>query len=154
MFPVSGPPSRHFSALPWVLAILFRSKADGAWTITSDMLVADSLEFLLTGANEIDLASITANDLLVRISGSAKIKLVGSATNQSIRFIGGGNYDAGNVSSETTSFQSDGTSQITVWATENLTGTLAGSGSVYYYGAPQTIFTQTGTGNIQSLGGK
>jgi hypothetical protein len=129
-------------------------EADGAWTITSDTLVADSLEFKLTGANEVDLASLTANDLSVRISGSAEIKLVGSVTHQSIRFVGGGIYDAGNVSSETTSFQSDGTSQITVWTTKNLTGTLAGSGSVYYYGAPQTTFTQSGTGKIQSLGGK
>jgi hypothetical protein len=133
---------------------LVSMEADGEWTIHSDSLVADSLEFILTGANKVDLASIKANDLAVRISGSAEIKLLGSITHQSIRFIGGGIYDAGNVSSEITSFQSDGTSQITVWATGNLTGTLTGSGSVFYYGAPQTTFTQSGTGNIQSLGGK
>jgi hypothetical protein len=133
---------------------LISIEADGAWNITSDSLAADSLEVKLTGANGVDLVSLATNDLSVHISGSAEIKIVGSVTHQSIRFIGGGNYDAGNVSSETTSFQSEGTSQITVWAIENLTGTLTGSGSVYYYGAPQTTFTQSGTGKIQSLGDK
>ena len=129
-------------------------EADGIWTVTSDTLVTDNLEFILTGSNKIAITSLTGKDLSVRVSGSADIKLSGTVTHQSIKFIGGGKYDAGDLSSETTGFLSDGTGLITVWATGNLTGTLNGGGSVHYYGAPQTTFTQSGTGNIQSLGNK
>jgi hypothetical protein len=128
-------------------------EADGAWAITSAKLGTDSLEFISTGANEFNVSSLTAKDLTVRISGSSKIKLSGSVLHQSINFVGGGTYDAGDLSSETTGFLSNGTGQIIVWATENLTGTLS-NGSLHYYGTPRTTFSQTGNGNIQSLGDK
>jgi hypothetical protein len=129
-------------------------EADGSWTITSRSLISDKVDFILTGANQFDLGSLTANDLSVRISGSARIKLAGSVTNQSINFVGGGVYDAGDLGSETTSFLSKGTGKITVWATRRLTGTQNSSGTVRYYGAPQTTFSMTGSGDFQSLGNK
>jgi hypothetical protein len=127
---------------------------NGIWTVTSDTLVSDNLQFILTGANKFDISFLTAKELSVRVSGSADIKLSGAVTHQSIKFIGGGTYDAGDLGSETTGFLSEGTSRITVWATRNLNGTLNGGGTVFYYGTPQTAFSQSGTGNIQSLGDK
>ena len=129
-------------------------EAGGSWAITSDKLITDSLEIASTGANEFNIASLRANDLSVRITGSSKIKLSGSVIHQSINFVGGGTYDAGDLRSKTTSCLSDGTGQIIIWATDNLTGTLNSSGSLQYFGAPQTTFSQPGNGNIQYLGDK
>jgi hypothetical protein len=50
--------------------------------------------------------------------------------------------------------KNDDSGDATMWATGSLDARVAGSGSVRYYGDPQTSFSGAGSGRIKRVGGK
>jgi hypothetical protein len=120
----------------------------GAWTSPAD------LEVRVAGASNVKFDHLEAARFACSISGSADIRLAGSATTQDIRISGSGDYRAPDLRSQTTSVAISGSGNVEIWAQRALDVRIAGSGTVGYYGAPTLTRSVAGSGSLTSLGAK
>jgi predicted small secreted protein len=126
----------------------------GSGEITAQRFDTDDLEIQVSGSGDVRVESLAAQSTKVRISGSGSVELDGQVNGQEIVIGGSGKYRGEDLSSETASVKIDGSGDATVWATGSLDARVAGSGTVRYYGDPQTSFSGAGSGRIRRVGGK
>ncbi len=127
---------------------------NGAGVLEIDPFEADKLYLLINGASQIKIANLSANALSVNISGTGTLSLSGQVISQKISVDGAGNYQAGDLLTESTEIDIDGLGNGTVWATEKLNVMIDGGGSVRFYGSPSVTQEIRGLGNIDNLGEK
>lgn len=126
----------------------------GAGTVEAAALTADHLTLAESGAGQITIDQLTANDVTVTMSGAGTVELAGQVTKQTVEMSGLGNYQAGDLASETARITLSGAGAATVWVSEQLDAEMSGAGSISYYGSPQTNASSSGIGNLNSLGDK
>jgi hypothetical protein len=126
----------------------------GAGTVYAEQLTADSLMLTNSGAGEVTIDQLAAGELSVTLSGAGTVELAGQATTQTVEMSGLGNYQAGELESQSANLTLSGAGNATVWVNEQLDATLSGVGSIEYYGSPQTNASSSGVGSVQSLGDK
>ena len=127
---------------------------NGAGDLEIQSLQTDALVIQINGAGNIVIEDLSAQNLTVNLAGTGSIKAAGVATNQVINLDGAGNYQGGDLRTQSTSIKISGLGNGTVWAAETLQVTIAGGGSVSYYGSPQVTQEITGLGEIRNLGEK
>jgi predicted small secreted protein len=126
----------------------------GSGDIDAERFDTDALEVRVDGSGDVRVKTLAAQSTKVRISGSGSVELAGQVSEQEVTIGGSGKYRGGDLRSETAAVKVDGSGDATLWATGSLDARLAGSGSVRYYGDPQTSTSDTGSGRIRRVGGK
>ncbi len=126
----------------------------GAGNIQSASLKSDYLAIRISGAGALTLDHVEASDLTSTLSGVGNLKVAGQVTSQTANLSGVGGYDAGELNSRTARINVNGTGSATVWAQDNLYVAINGMGSVNYYGSPRVQQTMAGMGSIKQLANK
>jgi hypothetical protein len=126
----------------------------GSGNVDVERFDTDDLEIQVSGSGDVRVKTLTVQTTKVRIDGSGSVNLAGQASEQEVTIGGSGKYLGEDLRSETSSVKIDGSGDATLWATDSLDARVAGSGTVRYYGDPQTSFSGSGSGRIKRVGGK
>ncbi|HTX61450.1 MAG TPA: head GIN domain-containing protein [Methanobacterium sp.] len=132
---------------------LNRIQIDGAGQIQSDTLNTNNLTIIINGAGQGTMNNLNAVLLNVIINGAGKLNMAGTATNQTIKISGAGNYSAANLSSRDTTINIDGGGNVVVKVSDLLNVVINGAGDISYIGNPQINRQITGGGNIKQIMG-
>ena len=107
-----------------------------------------NLKVEFDGAGDVNL-NLHASKFIAEINGVGNFELSGTADYHKITFSGVGSYDAKRLESRYTMVNSDGIGNVTVFASEQLKGSVSGIGSVDYYGDPrETDLHASGIGSV------
>jgi hypothetical protein len=135
-----------------VVRNLTELELSGSGTITSAPLRSAELRVGLPGSGDIHLEQLDAERLHSEISGSGEIELRGAVKTQEVDISGSGDYEAGDLQSDSTGVHISGSGGARVWARESLSAHISGSGNVRYYGSPRVTRSVSGSGDIDGLG--
>jgi hypothetical protein len=89
-----------------------------------------------------------ASNLIIDISGSGSVTMIGSASDQTINISGSGNYNAFSMLSDAAVVSISGSGNCEVNVLNDLNVFLSGSGNIYYINSPLINSTITGSGVI------
>jgi hypothetical protein len=126
----------------------------GVANIDMDALSALELGLVINGAGSVTLRQLQAERLEATLSGVGSLEVAGKANECRIEIPGAGNVKAGDLECQEVTVNISGLGNATIWATEQLSGSINGAGSVSYYGKPQTDTESTGLGEFKALGDK
>jgi hypothetical protein len=126
----------------------------GSGTVDVKRFDTDDLEVQVSGSGDVRVDALTADTTTVRIGGSGSVELAGQVSGQEVTISGSGKYRGEDLRSETASVTIGGSGDATLWANDSLDARVAGSGTVRYYGDPQTSTSGSGSGRIRRVGGK
>ena len=126
----------------------------GAGSIRAEEIEAERLSLDVSGAGKIAIRSLAAETLVVEHTGVGVCELSGRVQGQEVMLTGAGEYDAGDLESETAGVKVTGVGQATVWASEKLDIQITGAGRVSYYGDPEVTQDVSGVGSVRSLGSR
>ncbi len=129
-------------------------KLSGAGDVQIETLSTPSMDIIMSGAGKVTQNQITTDNLNVTISGLGGIDITGQATQATFDISGAGSVTAPDLKVQTAKITISGVGGVTLWVTDQLTGTISGAGSVSYYGTPQTNTNSSGLGKFNSLGNK
>ncbi|HMO33402.1 MAG TPA: head GIN domain-containing protein [Lacibacter sp.] len=126
----------------YVTAPLFRELSiAGSGNITSvtTIVSTESLAFTITGSGDINIPSVDAPELRVKIAGSGNVRMSGQTRKAEYRIAGGGDIRCSQLLAEEAAVHIAGSGNAWVFASELLDVHIAGSGDVHYYGNPVTV---------------
>jgi len=126
----------------------------GAADVEIASLETTSLDLNVSGAGNIEIDELQAKDLNVEYSGAGRCYLAGEVTDQDVRVSGLGSYDAEDLKSQTADIKLSGAGDVKMWAEDALHIEVSGAGNVEYWGEPRVTQDISGVGNIQSRGSK
>ncbi len=126
----------------------------GLGTVQMDALRAENFKAVVSGAGELQIQDLQANRLEVTVSGLGGVSIAGKAAEQQVEIPGAGSVHNGDLECAVASVRVSGMGSAKLWVTETLTGEISGSGSVTYYGDPQTTLSTPGLGSFKALGSK
>ncbi|MCD6356493.1 MAG: DUF2807 domain-containing protein [Anaerolineaceae bacterium] len=106
----------------------------------------------LIGASNVKVHDLSAGTLSAEIPGAGKIVVDGKVQDQSVKLAGAGSFSGLRLKSKTAKVAIKGFGKAQVWVTGELDVTIAGFGSVRYYGNPFIKQSITMFGKITSLG--
>ncbi len=137
-----------------VIKIYFESIEDislgGVGSITmSESFSTTHMVASLRGTGSMDL-NINCSDFTGNIYGTGSLTIVGNSTISTIRVEGVGNFDGYDFTTSTTTVTVSGVGGAQVSASNSLTATINGVGSIKYKGDPETKnFNSNGLGSIK-----
>jgi len=126
----------------------------GSGDVHVDGLAANQLSIDLSGSGNIILDNMDVETVDTLLRGSGDITLAGKADTQIVSVSGSGNYIAGDLETDSAKIRIPGSADVTVWAKDQLTVDINGSGNIRYYGKPVVDQSGGGSGNLISLGEK
>ena len=106
----------------------------------------------MIGASNVKVTNLTADSLKTELPGAGKIVVEGKVDDQSVTLAGAGNFSAYKLKSKTAKVVLSGVGSAQLWVTGELDVTIAGVGSVEYYGNPLIKQSVTMLGKVTSLG--
>lgn len=151
---VTGMNSDNMLTFTITVKDLTSLEISGAGKVSMESLSTTSMIVNMSGAGQVTLDNLTADSLETTISGLGDVKVSGEVTSSSIDISGAGSYQAYDLQARTGEVTISGLGGAELWVTEQLTGTISGSGGVSYYGNPQANTNTTGLGSFKSLGSK
>jgi len=111
-------------------------------------LKASALNVAVDGSGEVALDALEATSIKVAIRGDGQLTAAGHADALDVAISGSGELHAAKLESRRVQLALNGSAQATVWAKDDLSATIAGSGEVSYYGNPRVKQTVAGSGRI------
>jgi hypothetical protein len=96
-------------------------------------------DFRTSGSGGIKLGFAKLNDVRVRVSGSGRIKLTGSANAVETTISGSGSADCRNVIADDADVHISGSGNAQVYANRSVKASISGSGSASYRGAASEV---------------
>lgn len=120
--------------------------------ILKNEVKSPSLNVSIAGSGDFSTEKLQSDDLNISIAGSGDAQLKGNATNSQISISGSGDVDAGNLATKNTTCTIQGSGNAKVYATDELTAKVSGSGDIQYKGSPKKLNkTVRGSGSISSF---
>lgn len=102
-----------------------------------------------SGASDITVSGVKGDEFHVNVSGAGSLRVSGAIKTLEIKQSGAGDVDAKDFHAEKVNVDSSGAATADVYASEELTASVSGAGSVNYYGDPKTVKEDTsGAGSI------
>jgi hypothetical protein len=101
-----------------------------------------------SGATNVAISGLKADELSVHTSGSSNVEAGGAADRVSIRTTGSARIRFGALSARTVEVQTSGAADVELQVSESLTGTIAGSGNIVYSGSPKVSVETSGSGRV------
>jgi len=126
----------------------------GAGEVEMGSLSTTGLDVTMSGAGQFQLDQLTAESVNINLSGVGGVNVAGEVKQATIEISGTGNVSAPDLKCQTAEVNIPGLGDATVWVTDMLSGNISGSGSVSYYGDPETNTETTGLGKFKHLGSK
>lgn len=125
----------------------------GSFTTRSPMSVevgAPSLDSLsLSGTGSLVAVGIATERMTVSLAGTGLLQITGTATRVDVSMDGDGDAELGQLAARNVQAVMNGTGRIVVTATRTLDASVAGTGSILYFGKPARARTNvTGTGAV------
>jgi hypothetical protein len=128
--------------------LLDRIVVNGSGDVEAENIISSDFVLELNGSGDIELDIVT-NDIEVDLRGSGDIDLIGSASNLTVELNGSGNVDARNLPTLVGNAEVDGSGNISLKVSTDLTADIEGSGNIYYWGNPTTLVTNvSGSGDV------
>lgn len=106
-----------------------------------DAVDAPSFDIEVAGSSRLMLGRLTTERMEAWVSGTSMLQAAGVAPEQRAEVKGEAVYDCAQVQSRDVAIVTSGSAHSTVWASERLTVTGAGTTEVSYYGEPQVQAT-------------
>lgn len=130
---------------------LQRLHTAGAGTIVVDGRIEEpSVELDLSGATNLDLASIKAGKLDLQLSGTGNVLIRGGEVAAGRYAISGsGNIDAFDLHNRSAEVSVAGAGRAALTATERLDASISGAGIIRYKGKPAITKNVSGIGTLQ-----
>ncbi len=92
-----------------------------------------------SGASDIVVSNVKSENFNISTSGAGSLTISGAAKTLAVEMSGAGEVDAKDLRSEKVSVNSSGAADATVYASEDLTVSASGAGTVNYYGDPKNV---------------
>jgi hypothetical protein len=102
----------------------------------------------ITGDAEADVTKLATDQLKVNITGDGKIRIDGTADDQTITIIGDGKYDGARLDSKNASVSITGDGKLDIAVSEKLDVKILGDGKINYTGDPTITKSVIGDGSI------
>jgi len=129
--------------------------AGGSMTLTIDSLITDDIQLDFSGSADGSIGELTAIALDLKMDGSNRVKIEsGSVEEQIVDISGSGTYLADDFKSGFAQITVGGSSNVSLWVTEELNINADGSTNVSYYGSPAVTQFTSGSSDIIPLGEK
>ncbi len=163
-------------AIQWLLTVkkLDALTLTGLGRVEAAKLKTVGLQIGIAGQGEIQIADLDLIDLRCNVTGQGKlrlsgvkatqascviaeagaIELTGQVTTQAVTITDQGDYQAGDLDSQTAKVEINGAGNVTLWVRKRLDIEVFGKGVVDYYGHPTLFECGLGKANIRSLGDK
>lgn len=119
---------------------------------SGEPIVADEMDFAVSGSGDIHFEKLNADEVGAKISGSGDIILMnGSADELDVRISGSGKMNAEAFVVEEFSAGISGSGSVRITVKEELGARISGSGKIYYHGNPRVNSTSSGSGKVVAL---
>lgn len=110
------------------------------------------LEIDSKGVGDINIQSLTCEDLHIDSKGVGDVKIQGTAKNVYLDSKGVGDIDAGDLKAENVNADSKGVGDITCHAVRSISASSKGVGSIKYKGSPEIKeLSKKGIGSIKNI---
>jgi hypothetical protein len=120
-------------------------------SITINLLSTSLADMRLTGGISFKASQISGQDLKIESTGASDISMDGSITNLEAELTGASKLNAKSLQTRTATLSLIGASDAQVTVTDTLKVSVAGAGSVTYYGNPKSVEKSVaGAGSIRS----
>ncbi|MCD6577317.1 MAG: DUF2807 domain-containing protein [Anaerolineaceae bacterium] len=124
----------------------------GAADVETRDIKTEDLVLKMTGASNVKVVNLSADSLKTEIPGAGKIVAEGYVKDLSVTLAGAGNFSGHKLKSKTAKVVLSGVGSAQLWVTSELDVTIAGVGSVEYYGNPLVKKSVTMLGKVTGLG--
>jgi hypothetical protein len=132
---------------------LNRIAVEGSGDARAQLLtVNDKFEIQVTGSGDVQIATLAAQAVDVRIAGSGDVRLGGAVLEETVRIAGSGDFFGGELNSASCRISIAGSGNALVWTRDKLDVSISGSGDLQYYGQPAVTQSVSGSGSLKSLG--
>jgi hypothetical protein len=122
----------------------------GATNLDMASLTTTDLQMNLSGASSVTIDNLIADSLSLESSGASDVNLSGKCPEQVISIDGGGQYKASDLAGKTVRVDASGAAQLEVSASDTLDLNLSGASKVDYYGDPAVTQQSTGASEISA----
>ncbi len=126
-------------------------RISGKFEVQAGYLVAETLLLSSTGLGKIQLESLQAELLNVRISGRSEIDIGGRVKEVNVGISGSGEFQAEELESQFASVSISGQGNANIWAEDLLDVNISGHGRVSYKGSPKISQRISGSGSINRV---
>jgi hypothetical protein len=123
----------------------------GSGDVEVASLQAEKLTLRISGSGDLAIARLTASSLTVDLSGSGDAEVAGTVPSQQVEVSGSGAYRAEDLTSKRATVRVSGSGNATVRVADTLNARGSGSGNIEYIGAPQVDAETSGSGDIRCL---
>ena len=128
--------------------------ASGSGDIELDHTLARRCRLNLSGSGEIIMRRLVGLSNEVRLTGSGNISVLeGSVVKQSAFLSASGDFEGAGLLTGETELMVSGSGSASVHANDLLDATVTGQGDIYYYGNPEVIRSNSGSGKIKRIKG-
>lgn len=124
----------------------------GKFEVEAGQLTTDSLLLRSTGLGKIQLNSLQADILNLKISGRSEIYASGRVKEINVGVSGSGEFHAAGLDSQFVSVNISGQGIADVWAEDLLDVNISGHGRVNYKGSPKISQRISGSGSVSQIG--
>ncbi len=146
-------PSESIQYTLYVTEPIQELSVSGLGSIRAPELTVNNLSLNVSGAGDVKVESVFADQLEVRISGLGSVFVnSGKVDGQNIGISGSGTFKAGDLMSQKAEIRISGLGNAEVWAEDELTANISGSGDISYYGSPSIRQDISGLGSLRSNG--
>jgi hypothetical protein len=126
----------------------------GAGELIIEKLNAEDLEVSMSGAGNVELNEIEVQALQVDLSGAGSATASGIADSLQLTISGFGDFKGGELHNQDARVNISGAGSATVWVDDDLDAQVSGAGSVSYYGSASVTRRISGVGGVKHLGDK
>jgi hypothetical protein len=126
---------------------LTRLELSGAAEVRVRSVVADDLDVDISGAGNIDLAA-DAQKLTISVSGAGVVTAHGTVAEGSLTVSGAGGIVGEDLTIADAAVSVSGAGSVSVRVRESLDASVSGAGSVIYFGSPTVTKDVSGAGSI------
>jgi hypothetical protein len=126
----------------------------GVGDVQLDRLDVKTLRIQLDGSAHIAMSALQVGLLETLFNGTGAIELAGNVDSQFVNLNGIGQYQAGDLISNSAHIKLNGTGNVEVWTIDNLQVEMNGIGTVSYFGDPELSTSTSGLAGIMRLGEK
>jgi hypothetical protein len=122
---------------------------NGSGDHTVSGFAGERLELAMDGSGDLELTGGNSESVVAEVLGSGSMTLVGATRALSAQVRGSGDLDARHLRADAASLVHEGSGSSSVYARQNVSAQLTGSGDVTVYGNPDhREVSRSGSGNI------
>ena len=130
----------------------FSIRISGSANLEVESLTCNDLGVAIAGSGDMRAHDLSADAVSVKIAGSGNVDLAGKAVEQEVSISGSGDHKAAGLRSQEAEIKIAGSGDAEVWVAAALDVSVVGSGDVLYYGEPKVHERVIGSGGVEHRG--